>query len=375
MVAKKPQDIDSSSSDEDLPAVEVEYPTTPVKARKQQAAKKLRKLKAMSPVANRNKRKQSTSVSSSNSALDDGISTVVSSSLLSNSTLLDSSSTAPSSSNNSSSSNSGRDSFASSSSEHDIMAIKAQMQEMIGVLRTVTGNISELTKKVQEREEESDDDFVNPEAISPEVWLRQTYRDLRSSYNVPSSIGDDLLLSAVSSEILKDRKQEETKRRIQYLLLKYKDVISKFAPDIRLDEINSIGYSKLVELTQIKIELLEYALNSPLDFTVMTEITELCRMICKVEALFLKEGLQVSTFDVGREFLNRYISTNSFETAAESELHNIRTTYHYYKATKQQQGPKGITKKYSKKKPFQKKNNKGQGNGGKFQGKDKDKSE
>ncbi|EFC35569.1 predicted protein, partial [Naegleria gruberi] len=179
MVAKKPQDIDSSSSDEDLPAVEVEYPTTPVKARKQQAAKKLRKLKAMSPVANRNKRKQSTSVSSSNSALDDGISTVVSSSLLSNSTLLDSSSTAPSSSNNSSSSNSGRDSFASSSSEHDIMAIKAQMQEMIGVLRTVTGNISELTKKVQEREEESDDDFVNPEAISPEVWLRQTYRDLR----------------------------------------------------------------------------------------------------------------------------------------------------------------------------------------------------
>ena len=43
----------------------------------------------MSPVDNRNKRKQSTSVSSSNSALDDGISTVVSSSLLSNSTLLD----------------------------------------------------------------------------------------------------------------------------------------------------------------------------------------------------------------------------------------------------------------------------------------------
>ena len=82
------------------------------------------------------------------------------------------------------------------------------------------------------------EDFFDPEVIDPLVWLKQSFSKLRSAYKVSSNIKDNELLSVISAEALKDNTAPDFKRRIQYLLVKYKDTLCRLNGDLKLDAIS-----------------------------------------------------------------------------------------------------------------------------------------
>ena len=261
-----------------------------------------------------------------------------------------------SSSSHTSSSTSGysesNDSLIGSSSSknmaNELSAIRDQFKELISAVSSLNAKVSKLESKDEDGVEE-EDDYFDPEIIDPLVWLKQSFSKLRSAYKVSSNIKDNELLSVISAEALKDNTAPDFKRRIQYLLVKYKDTLCRLNSDLKLDTISSKGYAKLVELVHIKSDLLEFALTPPIDLVVLFEITELCYGISQVEKVFLDEGLHRSDFNVATDFANMFVTTNRFAASTEKERQVLRNEYAIYRKAN---NVKGITKQKKWKKSY-----------------------
>ena len=231
---------------------------------------------------------------------------------------------------------------------NELSAIKDQFKELISAVSSLNAKVNKLESKDEDGAED-EEDYFDPEVIDPLVWLKQSFSKLRSAYKVSSNIKDNELLSVISAEALKDNTAPDFKRRIQYLLVKYKDTLCRLNGDLKLDAISSKGYAKLVELVHIKSDLLEFALTPPIDLVVLFEITELCYGISQVEKVFLDEGLHRSDFNVATDFANMFVTTNRFAASTEKERQALRNDYAIYRKAN---NVKGITKQKKWKKSY-----------------------
>ncbi|EFC36848.1 predicted protein [Naegleria gruberi] len=100
-------------------------------------------------------------------------------------------------------------------------------------------------------------------------------------------------------------------------MARFESVIHNSRNYPRLQEIQSKGLQKMMEMLHLKSKLLQFALSHPLNVTNIIEITELVFLLSEVEKIFLEEGLFESNFDVANQFIQPFIQSNTFADITE----------------------------------------------------------
>ncbi|EFC36893.1 predicted protein [Naegleria gruberi] len=161
-------------------------------------------------------------------------------------------------------------------------------------------------------EESADEDFTGKH------WGLTTIKEIRRNYEVGDRLSDGDVLSFVSAKTLRHYSSNEALlNRVQVLMARFESVIHNSRNYPRLQEIQSKGLQKMMEMLHLKSKLLQFALSHPLNVTNIIEITELVFLLSEVEKIFLEEGLFESNFDVANQFIQPFIQSNTFADITE----------------------------------------------------------
>ena len=165
---------------------------------------------------------------------------------------------------------------------------------------------------------EDDPNEDSAEDSTGKHWGLSTIKEIRRHYEIGDRLSDGDVLSFVSAKTLRHYQSGDSLlTRVQTLMARFESVIHNHRSYPRLQEIQSKGLQKMMEMLHLKCRLLQFALSHPINVTNVIEITELVFLLCEVEKVFLEEGLFDSNFDVACQFIQPFIQSNTFADITE----------------------------------------------------------
>ncbi|EFC40712.1 predicted protein [Naegleria gruberi] len=173
-----------------------------------------------------------------------------------------------------------------------------------------------ILQEADQLDDNSDEDSA--EDSTGKHWGMSTIKEIRRHYEVGDRLADGDVLSFVSAKTLRRYQTNDALlNRVQSLMARFESVIHNHRTYPRLQEIQSKGLQKMMEMLHLKSRLLHFALSHPMNVANIIEITELVYLLCEVEKIFLEEGLFDSNFEVATNFIQPFVQSNTFADITE----------------------------------------------------------